>query len=391
MPPAKKKRAPRKKAATPKLKKADNLFVFVGTDEGRVKQSALDCYNKLSAGLDEFGAETIDGTAENSEDAGRLIGRTMEALQTLPFFGGDKVVWLKTANFLGDTVTGNAKATQSGLEGLTNLLVQGLPSDVKFIISAPVIDKRRTFFKRLKELAEMEVHDKPDISRDGWERDVMQYVSEQASKRGLRFSREALEFIAMLLGTETQQVDLELEKLDLYLGKDCRDVTPDHVRSVVALSRGGVVFEIGNAITKRQLPRVLDLIDHLLFRGETAVGILLAAIVPQVRRLLQAKDLVQRFKIRATNYRAFEAAVNRLPKEEIAHLPLKKDGRPNCYPIFLASTEASKFRASELRFGLEACLEANLSLVTTGLDAKVVLNRLVIQLLAGQPQQRHAR
>mgnify|MGYP002630708239 CR=1 FL=1 len=387
MPPAKKKRAPRKKAAAPKLKKSDNLFVFVGTDEGRVKQSALECYNKVSAGLDEFGAETIDGTAENAEDAARLIGRTLEALQTLPFFGGDKVVWLKTANFLGDNVTGNAKATQSALEGLTDVLVQGLPSDVKFIISAPVIDKRRTFFKRLKDLAEMEVHDKPDITRDGWERDVMQYVGEQASKRGLRFSREALEFFAMLLGTETQQVDLELEKLDLYLGEQ-RDVTPDDVRSIVALSRGGVVFEIGNAISKRQLPRVLDLIDHLLFRGESAVGILLAAIVPQVRRLLQAKDLVQRFKIRATNYRAFDSAIGRLPKEEIAHLPLKKDGTPNCYPIFLASMEASKFTAAELRAGLEACLEANLSLVTTGLDQKVVLNRLVIQLLAGAQQRR---
>ncbi|MFT4639724.1 MAG: DNA polymerase-3 subunit delta [Verrucomicrobiales bacterium] len=387
MPPAKKKRAPSKKAAAAKLKKADNVFVFLGTDEGRVRQAAHDCFTKKSEGLDEFGAETLDGTAENSEDASRIVGRTLEALQTLPFFGGNKVVWLKNVNFMADNVMGNAKATQSALEGITDLLTHGLPSEVIFILSTSAIDKRRTFYKRLDAVAQVESFDKPDTSRDGWERNVMQYVSAEASKRGLRFERESLELFAMLLGAETQQVDQELEKLDLYLG-DRREVAPDDIRQIVALSRGGIIFEIGNAISKRQLPRVLHLIDHLLFRGESAIGILLGSIVPQVRRLLQAKDLVQRFKIRASNYQSFNRELTRLPKEEIAHLPLKKDGTPNAYPIFLASMEASNFRAEELRRGLEACLEANLRLVTTSLDHKVVLNQLVIQLLVGQKPAR---
>jgi DNA polymerase-3 subunit delta len=311
----------------------------------------------------------------------------LEALQTLPFFGGNKVVWLKNVNFMADNVMGNAKATQSALEGITDLLTHGLPSEVIFILSTSAIDKRRTFYKRLDAVAQVESFDKPDTSRDGWERNVMQYVSAEASKRGLRFERESLELFAMLLGAETQQVDQELEKLDLYLG-DRREVAPDDIRQIVALSRGGIIFEIGNAISKRQLPRVLHLIDHLLFRGESAIGILLGSIVPQVRRLLQAKDLVQRFKIRASNYQSFNRELTRLPKEEIAHLPLKKDGTPNAYPIFLASMEASNFRAEELRRGLEACLEANLRLVTTSLDHKVVLNQLVIQLLVGQKPAR---
>ena len=382
MPPAK-KRAPRKKAAGPEAKKSENIYVFLGTDDGRVRQRAHDCFTEKSAGLDEFGAETLDGRAENSEDASRIVGRTLEALQTLPFFGENKVVWLKGANFMADTVMGNAKATQSALERLNATLSRGLPREVIFILSASAIDKRRTFYKQLKALAHIETFDKPDTARDGWERDVMQYVRGEAGKRGLRFEREGLELIAMLLGAETQQVDQELEKLDLYLG-DRRDVKPEDIRHVVSLSRGGVIFEIGNAISRRQLPRALGLIDHLLFRGETAPAILLGAIVPQLRRLLQAKDLVRRFKIRTTNYQSFSRELASLPKEEIAHLPLKKDGTPNAYPIFLGAREASKFRASELRRGLEACLEANLRLVTTGLDPKVILNQLVIRLLVGE-------
>lgn len=385
MPPAKKKAAKkktaRKRAASRVAPKRGNLFVFSGTDEGRVKQASLDLFRKLTEHLDEFGAETLDGTAENAEDAAKIIRRTLEALQTLPFFGGDKVVWLKNANFLADNVTSNAKATQTALEGLTDLITRGLPPEVKFVISATIIDKRRSFYKRLKEAGELQAFDKPDISREGWEEDVMQYVAQEASTRRLRFDRDSLHFFVMLLGTETQQADNELEKLDLYLGER-RDVTHEDIAAVVSLSRGGVVFEIGNAIARRQLPRALELIDHLLQRGETAIGILLAAIVPQVRRLLQAKDLVQRFAIRPTHYRAFEAALDRLPPEELAHLPKKKDGTPNCYPVFLAALEAQRFEAAELRLGLEACLEANLRLVTTSLDPRVVLNQLVIRLLA---------
>ncbi len=381
MPPAKKKRAPRKKA--------ENLFIYVGTDGGRVRQAAHDCFTEKSRGLDEFGAEIIDGTSENSEDARRLVGRTLEALQTLPFFGGDKVVWLKGANFMGDSVTGNSKTTQSALEGLLRVLLPGLPREVTFILSATAIDKRRTFYKQLSALAPIEVFNKPDISRDGWEREVMAYVRSEADKRNLFFRPGALELFTMLTGVETQQVDLELEKLDIYLGNR-REVEIEDIRQIVSLSRGGVIFEIGNALGRRELPRVLELINHLLYRGETAVGILLGSIVPHLRRLLLAKDLMQRFRIRANRYQDFNAALAKLPAREVAHLPMKKDGTPNAYPLFLAANQASNFGMEELREGLEACLEANRRLVTTTLDPKVVLAQLVIKLLSGQRKKRRA-
>ena len=162
MPPAKKKVAAKKKAAAKKrvaANKADNVFAFVGTDEGRVRQAAHDCFTRKSNGLDEFGAEVIDGTAENSEDASRIIGRTIEALLTMPFFGGNKVVWLKNANFVADNLTGNSSKTQTALEGITTQLTAGLPMEVTFILSATAIDKRRSFYKRLCAFATVERFD----------------------------------------------------------------------------------------------------------------------------------------------------------------------------------------------------------------------------------------
>ncbi|MEM7383472.1 MAG: DNA polymerase III subunit delta [Verrucomicrobiota bacterium] len=378
MPPRKKKAAAKKKAP-----KDTNIAGFFGSDEGQVAEEALKLVRKLgeAAGSDEFGTEVVNGTAENSEAASRIVGETLQALQTLPFFGGRKIVWLKAANFFGDSVTGNSKTTLSAIEGLTELLKSGLSKEVQFVLSATDIDKRRAFYKQFSAVANVSIFDKPDLGRDGWEEAVMPYVSKRARSLGLQMNPEALEFFVILVGEDTRQINNELDKLDTFMGER-REVAVEDIRQIVSLNRGGVVFEISNAIARRDLPRALDLVEHLLFRGENAVGILLAAIVPQVRRMLQGKEMVRRHRLPATNFRSFDAAVNRLPESEIAHLPKKKDGSPSCYPLFLGAKDAGRFTSTELRNALEACLEANVSLVTTGMDAKLILDQLIVKILA---------
>lgn len=382
--------ARRKSSTTPKSRrtaapaKAPNLHAVVGSDEGKVKEAARRKADELApADAGDFGVEVIDGVAEHSDHAARICAETIQALQTVPFFGGEKLVWLKNVNFAADTVLGRSEATLSGLENLAEILAAGVPSDVRFLFSAIDIDKRRTFFRTLGEIAHVEVHDRPS-SGPGWERDIMGFVSERARERGLSFRRDALEAFAMTAGEDSRIVGNELEKLDLFLG-DRREVRLEDVHEIVSLGRGGMIFEIGDAIGKRDLARALDRVAHFLFRGETPVGLLLAAIVPKVRTLLLAKDLSARFRVRASgHYRGFQEQLARLPAEAVAHLPKKKDGAPNAYPLFLASSEAEGFRLDHLRDALEACLEANLRLVSSSLEPKVVLEQLLARILTGE-------
>src|SRR5436309_5599421 len=79
-----------------------NIFAIIGSDEAEVKRVAAELAADLtSPGAGDFGLEVIDGAADNAEQAAVRIRSTIEALQTLPFFGSTKVVWLKNANFLG--------------------------------------------------------------------------------------------------------------------------------------------------------------------------------------------------------------------------------------------------------------------------------------------------
>lgn len=354
---------------------------MIGTDEGRVGEVALALARRFAPPDDEFGLEIVNGQADNSDQVGVIVRNTIEAVQTLPFFGGDKVVWLQGVNFLGDTVTGRSETTLGAVAGLQGLLEAGLPPGVTLILSASEIDKRRTFYKKLSSLAEMEVHDKVDISKEGWQEKVGAEVARWAREMGLRFGPGALEEFVSRAGVDTRQLRNELEKLSLYLGGR-KEAGIGDVEAIVAATHAGVIFEIGRALTDRDLPRTIHLIEQQLAKGENAVGLLLAAIVPQVRALLQARDLRERFNLSASqSYQGFSSALSRLPAAETAHLPRKKDGGINAWGLYQASQQCGRFSAAALRDALEACLEANLRLVTTGLEPRMVLSQLVTKIL----------
>lgn len=356
------------------------IYAFFGTDELRVKEAAMKLARELVPSDDEFGLEVVQGGADNSEHAGRIVADTIEALQTLPFFGGEKTVWLQGANFFGDNQTGKAESTLAAVDWLLQVLEAGLPGDVRLIVSASEVDRRRVFFKKMKKLGDVQIFDKIDIRKAGWETEVMAMVSARAKKLGLSFAGTSLERFVAVVGADSRVLDSELEKLSLYVGD--REVTEEDVRLVAAASHTGVIFEIGEAISRRKLPRAIDLLEHQLRRGENPVGLLLAAIVPKIRNLLHIRDLIERHGIRVgRNYQGFAGELERLPAAETAHLGRKKDGGINAYPIFLAAADSERFTTAELRDALEACLEANERLVTTQLEPHLVLNELITKIL----------
>src|ERR1700757_821507 len=155
---------PRKKTAL--AAETSRVFAVIGSDEGETKRRARELASELTpeSGAD-FGVDTIDGTADNAEQAVLRIHQAKEAIQTFPFFGGEKLVWLKNVNFLADTVTGRSATVQEALEELREYLAHGLPDGVRFLLSAAEVDKRRSFYKSLGKVAKVEQFDRIDTSR----------------------------------------------------------------------------------------------------------------------------------------------------------------------------------------------------------------------------------
>ncbi len=370
--------------AAAKTKALAQICAVVGSDESEVKRVARARADELTpAGGGDFACDIIDGVADHADAAADRIHQAIEALLTFPFFGGEKLVWLKSATFLGDDPTGRAQAVTDALEKLAETLRSGLPESTRFLLSAIGVDKRRTFYKTLGKLGKVEVFDKVDAGKSGWEEAAAEIVDRSARERGLRMGADALELFALFTGGERRLIENEIEKIDLYLGATRREVNADDVRLLVPLSRAGIVFELGNALAERNLNRALGLLDQLLFQGETAIGILLVALIPTVRNLLVVKDLMTRHRLqRPAQPFFFGKTLERLPAEATAHLPRKKDGTVNAYSLGIAASHAQRYTLPELRIALEACLAANIQLVTSGLEAKIALSQLLVKIIA---------
>jgi len=371
--------------AMPKVKTeaaSAKIYAVLGSDEAEVKSVAAELATNLTPpGAGDFGLEIIDGAADNADQAEVRVRSAIEAVQTLPFFGSTKVVWLKNVNFLGDDQKACSTAVQSALEELSGLIEGGFGPGITFLISATDVDKRRSFYKTLRKQAEVQVFDRLDSSRGGWEEEALEMVQQRARKRKLQFNDDALDLFVLLTGGDTRQIENELEKIDTFLERD-RVIKADLVRELVPLSRAGVIFELSNALAARDLQLSLRLVRRLLDQGESAISILLVAIVPTIRNLLLAKDLMERYRLpRPHSPFQFISTINRLPSEATDHLPRKKDGSISAYPLGIAAQQAGRFATTQLIEAMRACLAANIQLVTTQLDHELILTEVIVKLL----------
>src|SRR4051812_44350919 len=144
--------------------KKSAIHAVIGTVDVEVKRVAKELSAQLGSG-GEFSTDIIDGHADNADQAAQRIYQTVKALNTFGFFGGEKLVWLKNANFLGDDRASSAQATVAALEKLTDVLGGGLPDGTNFLLSAGAVDKRRSFYKTLGKVADLQIFEKLDNSK----------------------------------------------------------------------------------------------------------------------------------------------------------------------------------------------------------------------------------
>lgn len=353
-----------------------------GSDEAGVKRAASGLADSLAPGADAFSKEVIDGAVETVEAAVGRIEDTIGALLTLPFLGGEKLVWLKSASFFADSMTGRSEAVLAAIERLCAVLDEGLPDGVRFLLSAPGADKRRTAYRRLGKLCALEVVDMPDLGFRAGAEALIEWTAGRASEHGVRMTPEAVEALAARVGLDTGQMANELEKLRTAFGA-AGQVDEEDIRLLVPQTRQGGIFDLSAAIQRRNLPLALETLAQLMRQGEKGVSILLAAIVPTVRSLLVMKDLMSRHKITPSPYlKQFSASLERLPPRSTSHLPRKKDGSLNAYPLSLAATHGSNFTLAELTGAFRACASAAQQLFTGSLGDDVILARLLVGMLS---------
>lgn len=367
--------------------KVSSLALICGDDEFAVKQRARQIYQQWSEelGMDH---EIIEASVANSGDALKAIGRLREGLQTLPFFGSGKVVWLRDCNFLGDERAASSAAVTETLGELAEELKNFAWQSVRLLISAGKVDKRKTFFKTLDKIGEVENFSAWSADDKDWAERAEVAARTTVRARQKEISEEALAELVNRVGPNARQLDSETEKLCLFVG-DRKKIEFADVAAICTRNKTARAFALGDALGDRDLPRLLKRLDEELWemksdKDKSEIG-LLYGLIGKIRAMLLLKEMLHEGWIKPEmDYNRFKTQLGNVPAEK---LPADKRFNPlalNPYVLYKALPQAKKYTQTELVRAMDLLLRCNQRLVSSSLDEALVLQQALVQIVAPQ-------
>jgi len=335
--------------------------------------------------------ETIEAAVANSGEALTALARLREALQTLPFFGSGKVIWLRDCTFLGDERAASAQAVTETLNDLAEELKQfdwSRNSGIRLLISAGKVDKRKTFFKTLDKIGTVEIFSGWSVDDRDWAERAEVAARAAVRLRQKEISEEALAELVSRVGPHPRQLDNEIEKLCLFAG-DRKKLEVADVAAICTRNKTARAFALGDALGDRDLPRLLQRLDEELWEIKSSsqkseIG-LLYGLIAKVRAMLLLKEMLREGWIKPEmDYHRFKAQLERVPADQ---LPADKRFNPlalNPYVLYKALPQAKKYSQGELVRAMDLLLRCNQRLVSSGLDEALVLQQTLVQIVAPQ-------
>ena len=274
---------------------ATKNFVFIcGADDFIVNRVGKERFDALvtETGADDFSREVVSGFAANVDEVETAVNRFRDAVQTVPMFGGKRVVWLKDVNFLADTVTGRADGTLKQVEALQELLDKAKVDEVTIVITAAPVDRRRSFPKWCEGNADFTL-----AGGDGESAGEGLAMVALAEAKGFEssFGPGALELLLQKVGANTRLLTEETRKLATFAGAggvieeaQVEELTPNFAE--------GDFFAAAERFFAGDLRGTLVELQRHFFAGGDARPILIALqnrnrILIQVRVLIDAGEL----------------------------------------------------------------------------------------------------
>jgi DNA polymerase-3 subunit delta len=359
------------------------LLVF-GEDEFAVKQRARQIYQQWSEELGGMDHEIIDAAVSNGGEALKALAKLREALQTLPFFGGGKVVWLQNCSFFGDDRTASSQAVTETLAEIAQELKEFAWQNVRLLISAAKVDKRKVFYKAIEKIGGVESFAAWSVDDKDWASQAETWASKSIRARQKNISDEALAELISRVGPNARQLDTEVEKLSLYVG-DRKEIGMEDVAAICTRNKMARAFALGDALGDRDLPRLLKRLDEELWAvkfdsQKSEIG-LLYGLISKVRALLLLKEMLREGWIKPDgDYNRFKAQLERVPADK---LPADRRFNPlalNPYVLYKALPQVKQYSQAELVRAMDLLLQCNQRLVSSRLDESLVLQQALVQI-----------
>lgn len=196
---------------------------------------------------------------------------------------------------------------------------------------------------------------------------VPDWISRRVQTLGKSADPQATRLLQAYVGNSLRALQNEIDKLFIYVG-DKKEISAEDVTAVVGASKGYTVFELQNAIGRKDLREALTILQAMLQAGQS----------PQMIIVMLTRFFNQLWKLG-------ELRSKGTPDGEIA----KEVG---IHPFFLKQLIQfhSGFSRDHIENGYRTLLEADTVLKSTSRDPRVVMDIMVYTLVRGVKEREHA-
>jgi DNA polymerase III subunit delta len=102
-----------------------------------------------------------------------------------------------------------------------------------------------------------------------YDNQIPAWISERCKMMGKDIDLEACRLLQAYVGNSLRAIKNELDKLFVYLGERKR-VAPEDVADIVGVTKGYTVFDLQNAVGKKNLKEALRIVNRMIESGEAS-------------------------------------------------------------------------------------------------------------------------
>lgn len=332
---------------------APTFYVFHGTDEFTRSETIADFKRRLGP------PDTVDLNTTVLGEKGLALPQLRHACDTVPFLAEKRLVIVEglLTRLAPQKDRQLSGAHKEYLAGLTEYLPQ-LPASTRLVF---VEEKALPRNHPIVELAQREESGYVKRFDPPGAKSLPRWIEERARKHGGEIGPQAARELAALVGADLRLLDQEIAKLVTYTGAE-RAITKADLDAVVPYAQAAVVFDLVDALGRRDGRTAAQTLHRLLDAGEHPLG-LLAMIVRQFRLLIQVKEL---------------KAGGASPQDIAKALKLHP------FPARKLHAQATHFTGAQMEAVHRHLLDTDVAIKSGEIEAEVALDLLVAALAAAE-------
>ncbi len=335
-------------------KPAPTFYIFHGADEFTRAETLADFKRRLGP------PDTVDLNTTILDGGTLTLAKLRHACDAIPFLAEKRLVIVE--GLLTRLAPRKDRELSTSQRELLTALADYLPRLPETTRLVFIEDKPLPARHSMLRLAQQE--ERGYVKRfDPQDAKVLpRWIEKRVRKYGGEIEPQAARQLAAVVGTDLRLLDQEIIKLVTYTQSPTggQAITIADIEAVVPYAQAAVVFDLVDALGRRDGRTAAQTLHRLLDAGEHPLG-LLAMIVRQFRLLIQVKEL----------------KAERATPRDIA-----KTLRLHPFPARKLHTQATHFTAAQLEAVYRHLLDTDVAIKTGKIDPEVALDLLVAGLAA---------